>query len=66
MPVYLSSASWPKCGQSTQSTYSKGCEQRQLDHALKYLGFAAPTRINFVDWAVAQAPAALASGSTAP
>ena len=30
---------WPKCGMQTQSTWSRGCDGRALDAALRHLGF---------------------------
>jgi predicted RNase H-like nuclease len=46
-------ASWPKCGRSTKSVWSPGCDGRSLDAALRHLGFG--SRTEFIEWA-AQSP----------
>ena len=43
---------WPKCGMQTQSTWSRGCDGRALDAALRHLGFE--TRLAFVEWAASR------------
>jgi len=43
-----------RCGQSTQATWSTGCDGTMQEEARHHLGF--PTRLACIEWAAQQAP----------
>ena len=50
-------ASWGRCGKTTQSTWSVGCDGTMQDKAREYLGFR--TRLEFIEWVAEQPSDAL-------
>jgi len=47
-------ANWGRCGDTTQATWSTGCDGTMQERAREHLGFRA--RLDFIKWAAAQPP----------